>query len=144
MTRRRPAQRLLLAAGVLLALDVLLAAERAAHLLLLLAAVSGFAWLNARHRLPWQQARRVLPSQGHGKPRQANLAESLAIENAALRDEVDQLRADLQDARLQAAAAWDAASSVPPRPARPRPPAITRLLTDRMSGVRPLFPGDNQ
>ena len=146
MKIRHPARTIVLGTGLLLAADmaawtVYLTLRLAAFLVLPAAAAVVAYRAGCRRTLP--PLRVVRGTVLRADDRLAEV-DWLRSENAALRDEVDQLRADLYDARLQAAAAWDAASSVPPRPPRPVPPAITRLLADRMSGVRALFPEDDQ
>jgi hypothetical protein len=69
----------------------------------------------------------------------------LSGEVARLEAENHHLRADLEDARESAEAAWNAAADRPPQPARPVPPGAARLLASPRSGVRPLYPeGDDR
>lgn len=65
----------------------------------------------------------------------------LSAENAALRDEIDQLRAEVSDARQSAEMAWTSAADRPPGPARTIAPGAVRLVDQPFSGVRRLFPG---
>jgi hypothetical protein len=63
-----------------------------------------------------------------------------SAELARLRAELDQARTELAEAKANAAAAWDAASSVPPKTTRPAP-GREQLLADPRAGVHDLGGG---
>ena len=63
-----------------------------------------------------------------------------SAELARLRAELDQARTELAEAKANAAAAWDAASSVPPKTTRPAP-GREQLLADPRAGVHELGGG---
>ena len=114
-------------------------AQTAWHLMpLLLAAGLG----TAGYRLG--QRRRILPPRGRVQRGTVIGPHDLAGEVARLRAENDQLRAELADARESVRLAWNAASSVPPRPSMPVSADAARMLADPRSGVRPLFPGGDE
>ena len=63
-----------------------------------------------------------------------------SAELARLRAELGQARTELRDAQASAAAAWDAAASVPPKTARPAA-GREQLLADPRAGVHDLAGG---
>jgi hypothetical protein len=99
-------------------------------LVLTIAAVAVAYRLGQRHCPPV----RVIQSRPADDPEAARLR----AENARLHALASQLRREAQEATTSMHAAWDAASSVPPRP-RPEPStARTRLLGDPLAGAHEL------
>jgi hypothetical protein len=133
---RRLARTALTGMAVLIGLDLaaggVLAFLRAAPLLLLAAGIWAACLRAHRLRVPRVAAAVVCRPDGR-------LAEVQA-ERDELRREVGGLRIELAAARESAEMAWDAAADRPPTPAPGRDAAAARLLAERMSGVRPLFP----
>jgi hypothetical protein len=95
---------------------------------LLLGALCVAVWLARREIRHRPSSPRVVVGQVHD-----------VTDAAQLRAENAELRARLAVAEESAHAAWDAASSVPPRPAPVSSDARDRLLTDRLGGVHDLW-----
>jgi hypothetical protein len=134
---RRLARTALTGMAVLIGLDLaaggVLAFLRAAPLLLIAAGICTVCRRGRRRlRLPRAAAVVYRPD--------GRLA-AVEAERDQLRREVAALRIELATARESAEMAWDAAADRPPGPAPGRDTAAARLLAERMSGVRPLFPG---
>jgi hypothetical protein len=136
----------LLAAGLVVALWLMLAIAHVLGWLLLTAAIAAGAYLAGRRAsgpAPVQRVTRAASS-ADADSRTAGPAAQLAAVTA----ERDQLAAEAADLRRQCAAAvdaahaaWDASASVTPRPPAEPPDADgTRaaLLADPRSGARPL------
>jgi cell division protein FtsB len=99
--------------------------------LVLAVAAVAVAWRAGQHRRP---PRRLVQA----RPAHDRELTALRAENAQLHAQVSQLRREAQDATTAMHAAWDAASSVPPRASQEHSAARDQLTRTPLSGVREL------
>jgi hypothetical protein len=102
-----------------------------------------FVALAAAHWLSWLLLAAAAVGARYWLGLRARPAAKLTTDNAELarlRAELGQARTELRDAQASAAAAWDAAASVPPKTTRPAP-GREQLLADPRAGVHDLGGG---
>ena len=143
--RRHPGRDFAFGLVLLAALTVflgILAHPEAAVAILLGLGIGGVAVYAAlRRALPPQPARPGLDEPAGARARLEAERDRLTAEIASNEREIEDLKAQLRDAKASAAAAWDAASSAPPRPRQEPGTARDRLARTPMSGAHDLTGG---